>query len=288
MARSGAVTACAASIAFTSGHPWRIIPRPVLETILNNFAKHLRVPQPLLLHGPRGVGKTSLLLHRLLPEWNKGPHVTGYVDFAANTQVPWTSSSPADLPSLTTCLERELEVMAERAVRLGTIGSASVFSALNKWHGVGGALRRIIGSGRLTKRDETVPVSALWNKALIVLMSRIGDGEIDAALGEAASREEAAFMREAVVALRLAKEVLGMHQDWRKEAVMHLNRTGSFSRTLANSATDWPCLLLQILSDAAEIDFFQVSENSFFLIILERDLINSGFSKFCKSRFSKC
>lgn len=264
MARSGAVTACAASIAFTSGHPWRIIPRPVLETILNNFAKHLRVPQPLLLHGPRGVGKTSLLLHRLLPEWNKGPHVTGYVDFAANTQVPWTSSSPADLPCLTTCLERELEVMAERAVRLGTIGSASVFSALNKWHGVGGALRRIIGSGRLTKRDETVPVSALWNKALIVLMSRIGDGEIDAALGEAASREEAAFMREAVVALRLAKEVLGMHQDWRREAVMHLNRTGSFSRTLANSATDWPCLLLQILSDAAEIDFFQVSENSFF------------------------
>ncbi|PKU77220.1 uncharacterized protein LOC110107644 [Dendrobium catenatum] len=257
MARSGALAASAASMAFTSGHSWRIIPRPVLETILNNFANHLRVPQPLLLHGPRGVGKTSLLIHRLLPEWNKGPHITGYVDFAANTSVPWTSSPPGDLPSFTSRLEHELEAMAERGVRLGTIGSASVFSALNKWHGVGGALRRLIGPGRLTKRDEAVPVSALWNKALIAFMARIGDGEIDVLLGEAASREEAAFMREAVVALRLAKEVLGMHQEWRREAVMHLNRTGRFSRSLVNSATDWPCLLLQILSDAAEIDFFQ-------------------------------
>ncbi|XP_020590373.1 uncharacterized protein LOC110031493 [Phalaenopsis equestris] len=256
MVRLGALAASTTST-YTSGHIWRIIPRPVLETILNNFADHLRVPQPLLLHGPRGVGKTSLLLQRLLPEWNKGHHITGYVDFAANTRVPWTFFAPANLPYVTNRLELELEAMAERGVRLGTIGSASVFTALNKWHGVGGALRRVIGPDRLTKRDEAVPVSALWNKALIVFMSRIGDGELDTALGEAASREEAAFMREGMFALRLAKEVLGMHQEWRRAAVMHLNQTGRFSRTLANSATDWPCLLLQILSDAAEIDFFQ-------------------------------
>jgi len=43
---------------------WRIFPRPLLETILNNHAQHHRVPQPLLLHGPRGVGKTTLILQR--------------------------------------------------------------------------------------------------------------------------------------------------------------------------------------------------------------------------------
>lgn len=45
---------------------WRIIPRPLLETVLNNHAQHHRVPQPLILHGPRGVGKTTLILERNL------------------------------------------------------------------------------------------------------------------------------------------------------------------------------------------------------------------------------
>ncbi|QCE05019.1 P-loop containing nucleoside triphosphate hydrolase [Vigna unguiculata] len=74
---------------------WRVFPRPLLETILNNHAQHHRVPQPLLLHGPRGVGKTTLILQRLLPNWNKGPHLTGYVDFAEQMKVdPGPSHSP--------------------------------------------------------------------------------------------------------------------------------------------------------------------------------------------------
>lgn len=44
--------------------PWRIIPRPLLETVLNNHSQHHRVPQPLILHGPRGAGKTTLILER--------------------------------------------------------------------------------------------------------------------------------------------------------------------------------------------------------------------------------
>lgn len=48
-----------------------------------------------------------------------------------------------------------------------------------------------------------------------------------------------------------------MQEGWRKEAVREMNRTGRFSRPLANSATDWPCLLLDVLSGAAEVDFFQ-------------------------------
>lgn len=43
---------------------WRIIPRPLLETVLNNHVQHHRVNQPLILHGPRGVGKTTVILER--------------------------------------------------------------------------------------------------------------------------------------------------------------------------------------------------------------------------------
>ncbi|KAM1074045.1 hypothetical protein FF1_019091 [Malus domestica] len=60
---------------------WKIILWPLLETVLNNHAQHHRVPQPLILHSPRGVGKTTLILERLLGEWNKDHHLTGYVDF---------------------------------------------------------------------------------------------------------------------------------------------------------------------------------------------------------------
>ncbi|CAL1407215.1 unnamed protein product [Linum trigynum] len=66
--------------------PWRIIPRPLLETILNNHAQHHRVQQPLILHGPRGVSKTTLIIDSLLNDWNKGAHITGYVDFAESVK----------------------------------------------------------------------------------------------------------------------------------------------------------------------------------------------------------
>ena len=42
------------------------------------------------------------------------------------------------------------------------------------------------------------------------------------------------------------------------ELIADLNRSGRFSRSLANSCTDWPCLLLELISQAAEIDHFQV------------------------------
>lgn len=48
-----------------------------------------------------------------------------------------------------------------------------------------------------------------------------------------------------------------MQQKWRGNAVRELNAKGGFSRSLANSATDWPCLLLELLSAASELDYFQ-------------------------------
>uniref|UniRef100_A0A2C9UNW8 Uncharacterized protein n=1 Tax=Manihot esculenta TaxID=3983 RepID=A0A2C9UNW8_MANES len=58
---------------------WKIIPRPLLETILNNHAQHHRVPQPLILHGPAAPAKPPSFSN------NKGPHITSYVDFAQSS-----------------------------------------------------------------------------------------------------------------------------------------------------------------------------------------------------------
>lgn len=259
---------------------WKIIPRPLLETILNNHAQHHRVPQPLILHGPRGVGKTTLFLERLLDDWNKGPHITGYVDFAQsikdhhpqhNNSYPWASWSTCDPPTLRNCknqLETCLESMTQKGIQLGAITSSQIFSTLNKWHRLDTVLRRIILQNNsniaLKSRNSISKVSSsvLWDRAVFALSARSNAKEIDEILGleekgKSLSVEEASYFREAAVALRLAKEVITMQQGWRARAIAHLNQTGGFSRSLANSCTDWPCLLLELLSKAAEIDYFQ-------------------------------
>lgn len=259
---------------------WKIIPRPLIETILNNHAQHHRVPQPLILHGPRGVGKTTLFLERLLKDWNKGPHITGYVDFAQsikdhhpqhNNSYPWASWSSCDPPTLSNCktqLETCLESMTQKGIQLGAITSSQIFSTLNKWHRLDTVLRRILLQNNsniaLKSRNAISKVSSsvLWDRAVFALSARSNAKEIDEILGleekgKSLSVEEASYFREAFVALRLAKEVITMQQGWRASAIAHLNRTGGFSRSLANSCTDWPCLLLELLSKAAEIDYFQ-------------------------------
>ncbi|KAK6919305.1 hypothetical protein RJ641_015209 [Dillenia turbinata] len=240
---------------------WRIIPRPLIETVLNNHVQHHRVPQPLILHGPRGAGKTTLLLNRLLPYWNKPPHQTTYIDFAEsitdhhplhNNSFPWYSWSICEQkPSLSTLksqLELGLEQMTEKAIKLGLIGSTQIFNCLNKWHGVSTALRRV------TNCSDTVRVNDMWEKAVRVNIEsvRLNATESDGVLGE-----EREYYREAMAALRVAKEVIRMKEGWRENAVKELNQRGGFSRSLANSSTDWPCLLLELLSQAAEVGHFQ-------------------------------
>ncbi|XP_057754481.1 uncharacterized protein LOC130973824 [Arachis stenosperma] len=253
--------------------PWRIIPRPLLETILNNHAQHHRVPQPLILHGPRGVGKTTLLLDRLLTDWNKAPHFTGYVDFAQSVegQFPWASWSSCPPPSISDCrksLEQCLESMAERGVRMGTITAQQVFATLSKWHGLTGALRTVLLAGGSASKspvpnNRAASPAVLWDRAIFAMSARCDAAEIDRILGfgekekVSLSVEEASYFKEAVVALKLAKKVLDVQQGWRANAIAHMNRTGVFSRSLTHSSTDWPCLLLELLSQAAEVDHFQ-------------------------------
>ncbi|XP_024959102.1 uncharacterized protein LOC112500064 isoform X2 [Cynara cardunculus var. scolymus] len=258
---------------------WRIIPRPIMETVLNNHAHRHRVHQPLIIHGPRGVGKTTLILERLLENWNKGPHVTGYVDFAQSIEdnhphhghsfpwASWSNCSPPSLPTLRTQLEQSLESMAEKGVQLGAISSHQICKTLGKWHNLDTSLKRIIQTNKettISKRilSNKVSTLTLWDKAVFTLTARLNATEIDEVLGlrekgKNMSVQEASYYREGMVALKLAKEVLRIQQGFRANAVKNLNKTGGFSRTLANSATDWPYLLLELLSGAAQADYFQ-------------------------------
>lgn len=111
--------------------------------------------------------------------------------------------------------------------------------------------------------SDKLTTSVLWDRAVYALSARQNAKEIDEILGlgekgKSLSVDDVSYYREAVAALRLAKEVIKVQQGWRVNAVKHLNQTGGFSRSLANSATDWPCLLLELLSAASEIDYFQV------------------------------
>lgn len=163
--------------------------------------------------------------------------------------------------------------MAYKGIQLGTITSNQIFSTLNKWHRLDTALRRIIilnnsnsPSRSRNAISDKVSGSVLWERAVFTLSARSNAKEIDELLGlvdrgKSLSLEETSYFREAIVALRLAKEVIKVQQGWRANAIAHLNRTGGFSRSLANSCTDWPCLLLELLSQAAEIDYFQVMKN---------------------------
>ncbi|XP_076938091.1 uncharacterized protein LOC143606094 [Bidens hawaiensis] len=259
--------------------PWRIIPRPIMETILNNHAHNHRVHQPLILHGPRGVGKTTLILERLLDSWNKGPHVTGYIDFAQSVKdnhphhghsypwAAWSNCTPPPLPALRTQLEHCLESMAEKGVQLGTISSHQIYKTLTKWHNLDASLKKIIENDKEVVSSKKVVGKrflkmGLWDKAVRTLGARLNAEEIDAGLGlsgqgKGLSGEEVEYFREGIVALKLAKEVIRLQQGFRANAVKRLNEIGGFSRSLANSATDWPYLLLELLSEVAQADYFQ-------------------------------
>lgn len=182
---------------------------------------------------------------------------------------PWASWANCPPPSLSNCrvkLESCLESMAEKGVKLGSITSQQIFTTMNKWHGLNTALRRVLQGDNASKNvvSRRASSSALWDQAVFALSARCNAAEVDGVLGlgeegRSLSIEEASYFREAIVALRLAKEVIKVQQGWRANAIADLNRTRGFSMSLAHSCTDWPCLLIELLSQAAEIDHFQVN-----------------------------
>jgi hypothetical protein len=207
-----------------------------------------------------------------LPEWNKGPHITAYVDFSPDPSslLPWGAAisqtgmgiPPPSLSSLSERLDQSLESLTDQAILLGKVGSRDIFTVLNKWHGLHKTLHQIARpSTSSSARNSASQLSLLWSRAVLSRMHKMTLKEIDSFLTKASKKytmEEVAYIKEAVAALALAKEILEMQKGQRSESVRHLNHTGNFSRSLANMATSWPCLLIEILSEASEVGFFQV------------------------------
>lgn len=208
-----------------------------------------------------------------MENWNKDGHVAGYVDLAESIEsnhpkhghsFPWASWSVCKAPRLdyvSSQIDDCLERMAYKGIELGTISSHQIYKIMSKWHNLSASVKQVLGGegGRVDKMSGL----KLWERAVCRLSVR-GDVEGSKGVlgvgekGRSLSVSEGAYYREAVAALRLAKEVIKVQQKWRGNAVRELNKKGGFSRSLANSATDWPCLLLELLSAASELDYFQV------------------------------
>ncbi|XP_073014978.1 uncharacterized protein [Primulina eburnea] len=230
--------------------------------------------------------QTTLILERLLDKWNTSPHITGYIDFAESVEdhhpkqgqsFPWTSWSICPAPKLVTLkaqLENCLESMTQKAIQLGTISSQQIFTILTKWHSPTTALNRILNlkgdavNYRVAVRNKNrVTTSHLWDSAVFKLSAGLSEQEMNGDFDASINVEEGSYYKEAMAALKLAKEVIKAQAKWRVNAIRDLNSKGGFSRSLANSATDWPCLLLELLSLAAEMDYFQVISRKFQILI---------------------
>lgn len=175
----------------------------------------------------------------------------------------WTTCPPPKLVTLKDQLENCLESMIQRAIKLGTISSHQIFTTLNKWHSPTTALNQILNVNTVSKmrivtKKNRISTSNLWDTAVFKFSSALSEEELDGVLSKSISVEESSYYKEAVAALKLAKEVIRIQGKWRENAIQDLNKRGGFSRSLAHSATDWPCLLLELLSLAAEVDHFQV------------------------------
>lgn len=218
---------------------------------------------------------TIFLLTGLFEKWNTGPHIAGYVDFAESMKdyhpkhgqsypwSSWTMCPPPKLVTLKSQLENCLESMTQRAIRLGTISSYQIFTTLTKWHSPTTALNQILNVNSVSKmrvvnKKNRVSSSNLWDTAVFKFSSALSEQELDVVFDKSISVEESSYYKEAMAALKLAKEVIRVQGNWRENAIQDLNTKGGFSRSLAHSATDWPCLLLELLSLAAEVDHFQV------------------------------
>ncbi|KAL9677516.1 hypothetical protein QQ045_005748 [Rhodiola kirilowii] len=112
--------------------------------------------------------------------------------------------------------------MEEKGIRLGSISSRQIFTTMQKWHGLNTSLRHILqaNSNSSSNLRTCVPrkasTSALWDRVVFTLSARLNAKEIDRVLGigveggmsMAIPLDKPSYFREAVVALRLAKEVI--------------------------------------------------------------------------------
>ncbi|KAH8941853.1 hypothetical protein BDL97_14G066900 [Sphagnum fallax] len=169
---------------------WRIVRRTILDMELHKYARTSVVPQALILHGPRGVGKRTTV-EGLLQEWRKLPHAVAYVDLElcgnaahkGSNLHPWmlgtgsqTLNDNCDgtrdscLGRIREHLEQALESLAVEAVELGCLRSQNVLEWLQDHHSIDHSLSQFLqlqeAGGKLSDVSRVGSTKQMWHEAL--------------------------------------------------------------------------------------------------------------------------
>ncbi|BFI24425.1 hypothetical protein MPTK2_1g11420 [Marchantia polymorpha subsp. ruderalis] len=172
--------------------PWPIVRRSVLETLLKNYARYPIVVQPLILHGPRGVGKRTVV-EELMKEWRKPPHVVAFVNLSGREICPWFESDilednqntskiregdqkpkpegSLNIGTIRYMVEEGLEYLASKAVEKGYLTGDDVLAVLMKHYAVDGALSQFLRThGKKPASVETITKSGntrdMWKEGI--------------------------------------------------------------------------------------------------------------------------
>ncbi|KAG2296761.1 hypothetical protein Bca52824_043430 [Brassica carinata] len=82
----------------------------------------------------------------------------------------WTNVDPPLLLNCKTHLENCLESMTHKAIKLGSISSHQILTAMNTWHGLNTSPRRILKIYNVAVPEKAF-VSFLWERAVYALVN---------------------------------------------------------------------------------------------------------------------
>ncbi|KAG2397565.1 Receptor-like serine/threonine-protein [Vigna angularis] len=222
---------------------------------------------------PRALGESVLNNKFELVYRNKKKEQNVYIDIArigsnhgSDTMEERMCVDSTPMSAVTTPVEAAKGSMKTSRCLCSSLGHSSVLKLLPRYRRFSLPLRRISRFSLLflskSRASDRASPAVLWDRAVLAMSGQCTGAEVGRILGfgekkNGLSFEEASYMKESIAALKLAKKVIELQQGWKANAISHMNHTGVFSRTLTHSCTDWPCLLLELLSQAAEIDHFQ-------------------------------
>ncbi|CAK9204356.1 unnamed protein product [Sphagnum troendelagicum] len=260
---------------------WRIVRRTILDMELHKYARTSVVPQVLILHGPRGVGKRTTV-EGLLQEWRKLPHAVAYVDLElcrnaahkGSNLHPWMlgtgsqvlndncdSTRDSCLGRIREHLEQALESLAVEAVELGCLRSQNVLEWLQDHHSIDHSLSQFLqlqeAGGKLSDVSRVGSTKQMWHEALKQMLDASSAGDTSTSILFAGQVAKLDVKRKAVLSLSLAKQLLQMQEGWRTAAGSARRSRGAIPKGAADAAVSWPMLLINLLSWATQENRFQ-------------------------------
>ncbi|KAL3684319.1 hypothetical protein R1sor_002341 [Riccia sorocarpa] len=274
--------------------PWPVVKRPILETLLKNYAHHLTVVQPLILHGPRGVGKRTLT-EELMREWNKPPHITAFVNLSPSENEPtWFEDSQfatgRDIGTVRYKVEEGLEFLAGKAVEKGYLKTDDVLDTLLEHYAIDGALNEFLrangqpsdtikgGIGLGNAHDKWNAgvqevrkqfVSEFGTDAMSNYPNSTQTADSQSSLHMMEKPRSQVLVREdAILSLALAQQLFKIQERWRTSSPP---RRGVIAKAPADAATSYAIFLLRLISGSVQEGKFQPK-----LIINNLDLMRKA------------